>query len=140
MCGDDGFSVLVFLQHLVHPVDFVRIDIPAHVQDDEVLPVFCQQVIVAQVIIEGAAIVGFVLKTLGTEIFPVVIIKFKSGAHIMVSAQHAVPHPVVFKDFHCLVGNLPLVIHVPFINQVSCVDRIANIPVLRIVHNPLVLL
>ncbi|MNC25833.1 hypothetical protein D3C75_739410 [compost metagenome] len=58
----------------------------------------------------------------------------------MVSAQHAVPHPVVFKDFHCLVGNLPLVIHVPFIHQVACMDGIADIPILGIIHNPLVLL
>ncbi len=48
--AEDCFSVAVLCKHIVHPVDFILIDVPAHIHNYEILPTFAYKVIMSLVI------------------------------------------------------------------------------------------
>ena len=136
--GDDGLAVGILLEHLVHPLNFLGVDVPAHVEDDEVLSVLGEQVIVAQVVLVGAAVSLLVGKAVLAKVFPVVAVPLGAGVHVVVAAQHAVGHARLVKDLHGLIGVFPLAHHVHIVHNVAGVEHIADFPLLGVVHNPLV--
>ena len=136
--AEDGFPVRIPGKHLIHPVDLVLIDVPAHVDDDKVLTVFADQVVVAVVVFIGAAKGGLVLHPILRE--PLIVFRpvVDTGVDIVVTGQNAVGHPGIVQDLHGLVSVFPHVDGVRVIHQVAGVDNVADLPAIPVLHHPLV--
>ena len=136
--AEDSLAVTVFLQHTVHPVYFIRVDVPAHIQDDKVLAVLGQQVIMADVVLVGLAEGRLILHALCAEVFLVVLVLHRARGNVMVAGQHAVGHVGVIQNLHRLVGVLPLIRHVEVIDNIAGVDDIADVQLVLVAHDPVV--
>ena len=136
--AQDRFAVAVLLQYLIHPVDLILVDIPAHIDDDQILTILRQQVVVTQVVLVGAAIGRLILHTILAEILMIILILKGGCRYIMVAAQHTVRHACVIQDLHGLVSILPLVDHIKVVHDITGVNDIADVHRISIVHDPVV--
>ena len=138
MQADDGLAIGVLREHLVHPVDLVGVDVPAHVQNQEVLTVLGEQVIVAEVVLVRAAVPGVAVVAVLAEVLPVVAVTLHARVDVVVARKNAVGDARVVEDLHGVVGVHPFAAHVHVVDDVAGVHDVADAESLRVVHDPLV--
>ena len=136
--ADDGLAIGVLREHLVHPVNLVGVDVPAHIQDQEVLTVLGKQLVVAEVVLVRTTVPGVATVAVLTEVLPVVAVALHARIDVMVARKHAVRDARVVEDLHGVVGVHPFAAHVHVIDDVSGVHDVADAEPLRVVHDPLV--
>ena len=138
MQADDGLAVGILREHLVHPVDLVGVDVPAHIQNQEVLTVLGEQIVVAEVVLVRAAVPRIAVVAVLAEVLPVVAVTLHARVNVVVARKDAVGDARVIENLHGVVGVHPFAAHVHVIDDVAGVHDVADAEPLRIVHDPLV--
>ena len=118
----DGFAVAVLVKNLIHPIDFVLKDIPAHIQDDEILSVFGNQVVMPLVVLIAPAVVIAAGIAILAKILVILVVPFPAVLDVVVAGQHPVRKPRVIKDLHGGVRFFPLELLVILIDNIAGVD------------------
>ena len=124
---DDRGAFRVCLEHFVHPFDLGIAWGPAHVEHDEVVPAGGDEVVVASVVLVGAA----VPRVVGVAVFAEVLRVFGEVvahvAHVVVAGEHTVWEAGFVEHLVCLVGVFPLELLLGLVDDVTGVEEVLQV-------------
>ena len=134
----DGLALRILREHIVHPLDLLIADLPAHVEHDEVNAADRDQIIMTAVVLIASAIPRVAAVTLLAEVSPEVGVVIIEVADIVVARQHAIRQACLIEHPVGRIGVFPFRDQMLIVDDVAVVEHVLDVHALAVCQHPVV--
>ena len=133
---EDGHTVGIPREHIIHPLDLLVADAPAHVHHDEVDATGGHQVVMALVVLVAAAVPRVGVVPVLTEAGGELRVVLGLVIHVMVAGKHTVREPGLVETLVLFVRPSPLVVEFGVIDHIAGVEHVGDVHPVTVLEQP----